>query len=65
MNYPESVLENETHNILGGFEIETDPLIPARRPDLMLIKKEILPPCKLCHYRGQLGENKRKRKDKY
>ena len=34
-----SVLENETHKILWDFEIETDHLIPARRPDLMIINK--------------------------
>ena len=33
MNNPESVLENETHKILWDFEIQTDHLISARRPD--------------------------------
>ena len=33
----ESVLENETHEIHWKFEIQTDHLIPARRPDLVLI----------------------------
>ena len=37
---PESVLENETHKILLDFEIQTDHLIPARRPDLVLINKK-------------------------
>ena len=37
MHKPESVLENETHKILWDFEIQTDHLIPARRPDLVLI----------------------------
>ena len=27
MNNPESVLENDTHKLLGDFEIQTDPLI--------------------------------------
>ena len=40
MHKPESVLENETHNILWDFEIKTDNLIPARRPDLVLINKK-------------------------
>ena len=35
----ESVLEKETHKILRNFEIQTDPLIPARRPDLEIIIK--------------------------
>ena len=40
MHEPESVLENETHNILWDFEIKTDHLIPARRPYLVLINKK-------------------------
>ena len=33
---PESVLENEMQKILWDFEIQTDHLIPARRPDLVI-----------------------------
>ena len=40
MHKPESVLENETHKILWDFEIQTDHLITARRPDLVLINKK-------------------------
>ena len=40
MHKPESVIENETHKILWDFEIKTDHLIPARRPDLVLINKK-------------------------
>ena len=40
MHKPESVLENETHKILRDFEIKTDHLIPARRPELVLIGKK-------------------------
>ena len=40
MHKPESVLENETHKILWDYEIQTDHLIPARRPDLVLINKK-------------------------
>ena len=40
MHKPESVLENETHKILWDFEIKTDHLIPARRPDLVFINKK-------------------------
>ena len=43
----ESVLENEMHKILWDFEIQTDHLISARRPDLVIVnnnkKKEKLP----------------------
>ena len=40
MHKPESVREKEAHKILWDFEIETDLLIPARRPDLQLINKK-------------------------
>ena len=33
----ESVQENETNKILWHFVVETDHLIPARTPDLVLI----------------------------
>ena len=35
MHKPESALEYEMHNIFWDFEVETDHLIQARRPDLM------------------------------
>ena len=37
---PESILENETHIILWDFDIQTDHLISARRPDLVIVKKK-------------------------
>ena len=40
MHNPESILENETHKILWDFEIQTDHLIPARRPDLVIVNKK-------------------------
>ena len=47
MHKPESVLENKTHKILCDFEIQTDHLIPARKPDLVLIyeKKKNVSKC--------------------
>ena len=40
----EGVIINETLNLLWDFDIETGPLIPARRQELVLInKKEELP----------------------
>ena len=39
MYNPESVLENEKHKLLCNFKIQTHRLIPARQPDLMIIKK--------------------------
>ena len=40
MHKPESLRENETHEILRDFEIQTDRLIPARRPDLVIVTKK-------------------------
>ena len=37
---PASVLENDTHKILWDFDIQTDYLILARRPDLIIINKK-------------------------
>ena len=39
MYNPASVLDNETHKLLWDIDIHTDPLISARRPDLIKIKK--------------------------
>ena len=39
MHNPASVQENETYKILWDFDIHTDHLISARRPDLIIIKK--------------------------
>ena len=39
MHNPAPVLENDTHKLLWGFIIQTDHLIPARRPDLIIINK--------------------------
>ena len=40
MHNPAPVLENDTHKLLWDFNIQTDHLIPARRPDLIIIKKK-------------------------
>ena len=34
------VLENGTHKLLWDFNVQTDHLIPARRPDLIIINKK-------------------------
>ena len=39
MDNPTSVLENDTHKLLWEFDIQTDHLISARRPDLIIINK--------------------------
>ena len=43
MHNPVPVLENDTHKLLWDFDIHTDHLISARRPDLIIInvKKRI------------------------
>ena len=71
MHNPPPVLENDTHKLLWDFDIQTDPRISARRPDLIIInnnnkKKRI---CKIVDfvvasdYRIKLKECEKK--DKY
>ena len=40
MHYLESILENEMHKVLWDFEIQTDPLITASQPDLVIVNKK-------------------------
>ena len=40
MHNPAPVLENDTHKLLWHFDIHTDNLISARRPDLIIMKKK-------------------------
>ena len=40
MHNPAPVLEKDTHKLLWDFNIQTDQLIPARRPDLIIINKK-------------------------
>ena len=48
MHNSTSVRENDAHKLLGDYVIETDDLIMARRPDLIIInKKENLQYCGL------------------
>ena len=51
MHNPVPVLENDTHKLLWDFDIQTDHLISARRPDLIIInnnnKKRI---CKIVDF---------------
>ena len=37
---PDYVLENEEYKILWGFSMQTDHVIEARRPDLVLVDKK-------------------------
>ena len=40
MRNPAPVLENDTHKLLWDFDIHMDPLISARRPDLIIINQK-------------------------
>ena len=40
MQNPAPVIENNTHKLLWDFDIETDYLISARRPDTIIINKQ-------------------------
>ena len=40
MHNSASFLENNTHKLLLGFDIQTDHQISARRPDVIIIKKK-------------------------
>ena len=40
MHNPAAVLENDTYKLLWDFDIQTDHLISARRPDLIIINKK-------------------------
>ena len=67
MHNPESVLENETYQVLRDFEIQTDHQILARRLDIIIIthkkKRELLPNCGLCCSGWPQSKIERKRKE--
>ena len=68
MHNPTPVLENDTHILLWDFDIQTDHLIPARRPDLIIINKikiiyKIVDFAVLVNHRIYLKESEKK--DKY
>ena len=50
MHNPAPVLENDTHKLLWDFGIQTDHLIPARRPDLIIINKQKKKTCKIVDF---------------
>ena len=72
MHNTEPVLENETHKILWGFEIQTDYLISARPLDLVIVnkkkeKKENLLNSGLCRFSAdhRLKLKESEKRDKY
>ena len=40
MHKTKSVQENRKHKILSDFKIQTDPLVPAGRLDLVIVNKK-------------------------
>ena len=68
MHNPAPVLENDSHKLLWDFNIQTDHLIPARRPDLIIInkKKRI---CKIVDFAvpadHRIKQKECEKKDKY
>ena len=50
MHNPAPVLENDTHKLLRDFDIHTDHLISARRPDLIIINKKKRETCKIVDF---------------
>ena len=70
MHNPEPVLENYTHKFLWDFNIQTDHLIPARRPDLIIInKKKKMKICKIVDFAvpadHRIIQKESEKKDKY
>ena len=65
---PAPVLENDSHKLLWDFNIQTDQLIPARRPDLIIINKRKTI-CKIVNLAvpadHRINLKEREKKDKY
>ena len=47
---PESVLENVMQKILWHFDIQTNPLFPARKPDREVIEKNKRVRKRICYF---------------
>ena len=50
MHNPAPVHENDTHKLQWDFDIQTDHLISARRPDLIIINKKKKRTCKIVDF---------------
>ena len=57
------IIKNDTHKLLWDFDIQTDHLISARRPDLFIINKKIVNFAVLADHRIKLKEYEKK--DRY
>ena len=64
---PESVLENEDYKILWDFSIQTDHVIKAQRPDLIVVDKKRT--CKIIDFAipgdSMIEEKKKEKREKY
>ena len=58
MYNPASVLENDTHKLQWDFNIQTDHLIPARRPNLIIINIKKKSICKIVDFAVPADHNK-------
>ena len=70
MHNPAHVLENDSHKLLWDFDIQTDHLIPARRPDLIIInKKKKKRTCKIVDFAvpadHRIKQKENEKKDEY
>ena len=67
MHNPAPVLENDTHKLRWDFNIQTDQLIPVRRPDLINNKKKRI--CKIVDFAvpadHRINLKESEKKDKY
>ena len=69
MHNPAPFLENDTHKLLWDFNIQTDLLIVAKRPDLILINKKGKGICKIVDFAvpadHRIKPKEFEKKDKY
>ena len=69
MHNPASVLENDTHKLLWDFYIQTDHLISARRPNLIITNNNKKRTCKIADFAvpadHRLKLKECEKKDKY
>ena len=68
MHNPAPVLEKDSHKLLWDFNIQMDHLIPARRPDLIIINKKMRI-CKIVDFAvpadHRINLKESEKKDKY
>ena len=68
MQNPSPVQENNSHKLLWDFNRKTDHLIPARRPDLIIINKRKRI-CKIVDFAipadHRINQKESEKKDKY